>query len=144
MTEPTAEHVNAVASLFSTDDDRCGQPAWTNRYVGERIAALILSTTDPAAQAALADNLPDEVLLDVLARRGTLPAAHIAWEYGVEHRKAYNNFEPTIEWGASTGMSHRYEYTESSVHALAGGNPVWRRRRTTYGTVLGDPERVTP
>lgn len=58
------------------------------------------------------------------------------WEYGVEYPWG-------VEWGASVGMSHRYEYTADSVHGLAGGKPVWRRLRTSYAEVIGEPELVT-
>ena len=55
------------------------------------------------------------------------------WEYGVERPWG-------MEWGASVGMSHRYEYTAESVHALADGRPVWRRLRTSFSDVIGEPE----
>lgn len=55
------------------------------------------------------------------------------WEYGIE--TAFG-----MEWGASVGMSHRYEYTAESVHALAGGRPVFRRQRTTLPDFVGDSE----
>lgn len=62
-----------------------------------------------------------------------LPGARTTWEYGVERRWG-------TEWGASVGMSHRYEYTAESVHALADGNPVWRRQRTHIPDQVTEPE----
>lgn len=61
------------------------------------------------------------------------PGTRQTWEYGVERRWG-------TEWGASVGMSHRYEYTADSVHALADGNPVFRRLRTTTPDQVSDPQ----
>lgn len=59
-------------------------------------------------------------------------------EYGVMHPVSKR-----IEWGASVGMTHRYEYTKDSVFGLAGENAVYRRTRTTYRDVVGEPEPIT-
>jgi hypothetical protein len=79
---------------------------------------------------------------DALVSPVVLPKHTTRIEYGVERSfPSVRNGEPYVEWGASVGMSHRDEYTADSVHALAGGKPVYRRTRTTYRDVLGEPER---
>lgn len=63
------------------------------------------------------------------------------WEYGIEMSlPQWNNGEPYMEWGASIGMSHRYDYTADNVHSLASGRPVYRRKRTTFPEVIGERE----
>ena len=62
-TRPADEHIDAVARAFSDDRDACGVVAWTNRFVGEQIAKLLLTSTDPAVHAAM---------LDALVRAGVL------------------------------------------------------------------------
>lgn len=69
---PADEHIDAVARVFSDDRDACGVVAWTNRFVGEQIAKLLLTSTDPAVHEALAANLPADVMLDALVRAGVL------------------------------------------------------------------------
>ena len=62
------------------------------------------------------------------------------WEYGVERGPFGDKFPAHIEWGSSDGMSHHYEYTAESVHALASGRPVFRRLVTSFRDVIGEPE----
>lgn len=62
------------------------------------------------------------------------------WQYGVERGPFGDKFPAYIEWGSSDGMSHHYEYTAESVHALANGRPVFRRRITSFHDVIGEPE----
>ena len=76
---PTAEHIDAVARAFSDDRDVCGVVAWTNRFVGEQIARLLLTSTDPAVHLALADAL---VRAGVLRSPETVDP--IAWTIHVE------------------------------------------------------------
>jgi len=66
---PTAEHIDAVARVFSDDRDACGVVAWTNRFVGEQIAKLLLTSTDPRVHEALAASLPADVMLAALVDR---------------------------------------------------------------------------
>lgn len=61
------------------------------------------------------------------------PGTRSVWEYGVERSWG-------TEWGASVGMSHRYDYTAENVHALASGNPVFRRLRTITTDTVSDPQ----
>ena len=66
-----------------------------------------------------------------------VPEGRTIEEWGVEQPWG-------IEWRASVGMSHRYEYTAESVWGLANGKPVYRRLRTIYRDHLTEPERVLP
>lgn len=69
---------------------------------------------------------------------------HETWEYGVERGPfPHVGIDVHIEWGGSYGMTHSYVYTADNVHALAGGRLVWRRKKTTFPTVTGEPERFT-
>ena len=77
MTEQTPadtrpDHTDTIARLFSSDEDRCGTPSWTNAYVGEQIVRLLL---DPSNRAALIDAILDagtDDILDALMQRGVL------------------------------------------------------------------------
>jgi hypothetical protein len=74
-------------------------------------------------------------------RTNEIPQGLVDWEYGVERSlPQWNNGEPFMEWGASIGMSHRYDYTAESVKGLAGGRPVFRRRRVKFNDFLGESE----
>ena len=66
---PADEHTDAVARVFSDDRDACGVVAWTNRFVGEQIAKLLLTSTDPRVHEALAASLPADVMLAALVDR---------------------------------------------------------------------------
>lgn len=80
-------------------------------------------------------------LLAAPADTGHTPTeARSVVEYGVERSlPQVNNGEPYIEWCASTGITHRYEYTAESVWGLAGGRPVWQRTRTSWPDRLSAP-----
>ena len=84
--DPTAEHINAVARAMR----KSSAPTFG------RLASDLLTSTDPAAHAALAASLPAEVkaasmtdaeMLAALVDRGTLTAedAPIARHGGYEH-----------------------------------------------------------
>lgn len=95
------------------------------------------ATLHDVARALLSDSRTHAAMTDTLTALGLVPTGRSYWEYGIETQWG-------MSWGASTGPSHHYEYTAENVRSLASGRPVWRRQRTTYPTVLGDPERVTP
>lgn len=70
--------------------------------------------------------------------------SHTSWEYGIEYRRAYNDFKLTIEWRGYTGHDgYRVDYTEKTVRGLASGKPIYRRQRTTFEPVVGPPELVS-
>ena len=75
--EPTAEHINAVARAMR----KSSAPTFG------RLASDLLTSTDPAAHAALAASLPAEVMLAALVDRGALTAesSPIARPEGFEH-----------------------------------------------------------
>lgn len=67
-----------------------------------------------------------------------IPHGHPYWEYGVM-RPAFPHLgiPEHIEWGASVGMTHRYEYTAENVH---GFGEAYRRRRVLFPQASGPPE----
>ena len=79
MTAPTPEHEDAVAravdpDIFDATVKRSSHPAAViqiaaRKHMATLAARNVLTTTDPAAQAALAASLPAEVMLAALARR---------------------------------------------------------------------------
>ena len=68
MTEPTLDQLDAVARAMV--DDLLSFPG--EHELARDDAQRILTTTDPDAQAALAANLPTEVMLAALVERGVL------------------------------------------------------------------------
>ena len=73
---PTAEHIDAVARAINAGGWR-----------GTADAVRILTSTDPAAHAAIAESLPAEVMLAALVRAGVLTEerAPIARHGGIHH-----------------------------------------------------------
>jgi hypothetical protein len=66
-TDPTAEHIDAVADIV------CGALGWLRVSAIDRKASrAILTSTDPAVHPSLAASLPAEVMLAALVDRGTL------------------------------------------------------------------------
>lgn len=117
--------------------------AWV-KAEGAHPAVSATGTVNASYVATFADMA--RAVLDDPEARALLAGGDIGysyWEYGVERGPfpTVNDGKPYVEWGASVGMTHRYEYTESTVHALAGGRQVWRRRRTKFTDVLGEPEK---
>ena len=94
--DPPDTDREAVARVFSSDEEACGRQGWVNLYVGKHIADAILTTTDPAARAALIRSLiAVEVrdVLDELVRAGLLTeerrnlCSHCATAEGREHAR---------------------------------------------------------
>ena len=77
---PTAEHIDAVARALSLDPGAFSESTYGAggaRVMASRFAAIdrarkLLASTDPDVHAALAANLPAEVMLAALVRAGVL------------------------------------------------------------------------
>ena len=109
MTAPTPEHEDAVARAIDPFAFSDPEPQRLRR--ARRYSSNILSTTDPAAQAALAANLPTEVMLAALVERGALTEYHrtlddgfVAWakdptgDVNVQHRPATRQRQFSTPW----------------------------------------------
>ena len=94
--EPTAEHIDAVATLVADRVLSDFDTVMNVRLESREIARTVLTSTDPAVHAALAASLPAEVkaasltdaeMLAALVDRGALTAedAPIARHGGYEH-----------------------------------------------------------
>jgi hypothetical protein len=101
MSEPTPEQVDALSKAMRA---ACSSPA----IYRDDVAHAILTTTDPDAQAALAANLPTEVMLAELVNRGALtrdtaPAFHrsdgsILVRYDLEGRHEFEAERFVTPW----------------------------------------------
>ncbi len=76
-TDPTAEHIDAVARAISYPYEPGGFDRGTAR--------MVLNSTDPAVHAALAASLPAEVMLAALVDRGNDAelARRLEWATGI-------------------------------------------------------------
>jgi hypothetical protein len=72
MTSPSPEHIDAVARVIDPAAFDVDSIDWLARAVIEGPALDLLSSTDPAVHAALAESLPDEALIREFRRRAAI------------------------------------------------------------------------